>query len=130
MSTYEYTTIEFLTIGDEIISMISYLLRGIEFNGETLAVDVIAKVGPRGHYLSQPHTLKHFRDEHWFPTLLDRQTRDAWIKDGAKDLPQRARMKTTEILNTHHPPPLATDIERDLDRLAMETEKTILHNGK
>ena len=122
-------SLEFLTIGDEIISMISYLLRGLEFTEETLAVDVIAKVGPRGHYLSQAHTLKHFRNEHWFPTLLDRQTRDAWIKDGSKDLLQRARKKTTEILNTHHAPPLAIDIERNLDRLVAETEKTILHEA-
>jgi trimethylamine--corrinoid protein Co-methyltransferase len=120
-------SLDLLTICDEIVSMISYVLRGIEVNDDTLALDIIAKVGPRGHYLSQAHTLEFFKREHWFPTLQDRQTRDAWIKNGAKDLLQRARKKTSEILDTHSSPPLPSDIEKDLDRLVVEYEKMILH---
>ncbi len=42
-------------------------------NDETLAVDVIRKVGPGGHYLAEKHTLKHFKDVLFFPELTDRK---------------------------------------------------------
>ena len=119
-------SLELLTICDEIMSMISYALRGFEVNDETLARDVIAKVGSRGHYLSQAHTLKFFKREHWFPTLLDRQTREKWVKNGSKDLLAAARQRTSEILDSHKVTPLPSDVEKDLDRFVLETERTIL----
>jgi len=119
--------LDLITICDEIVSMITYVLNGIEITDETLAIDIIGKVGPRGHYLSQAHTLKFFKKEHWFPTLLDRKTRDAWVKNGSKDLLQRARKKTSEILETHVPTPLPSDIEKELDHILAEAQKNILH---
>jgi len=118
--------LELLTICDEIVSMITYVLNGIEVTDETIAIDVIGRVGPRGHYLSQSHTLKFFKKEHWFPALLDRQTRDAWIKNGTKDLVKRASEKTKQILDTHIPTPLASDIEKELDAVVKEAEKRTL----
>jgi trimethylamine--corrinoid protein Co-methyltransferase len=116
---------DLLTICDEIVSMISYVLQGIKVNDETLAVDTMVQVGPRGHYLSQPHTLKFFTREHWFPMLLDRQTRDAWARKG-EDLLQRARKRTDDLLDAHSPAPLPSDIERDLDQLLAQNEKMVL----
>ena len=121
-------SLDLLTICDEIVSMISYVLKGIEVNDETLALDIITKVGPRGHYLSQAHTKKFLISEHWFPRLLDRQTREAWIKNGAKDLLQRARKRTGEILDSHSATELPSDTERDLERVVVESEKMILRN--
>jgi trimethylamine--corrinoid protein Co-methyltransferase len=118
--------LELVTICDEIISMIAYILNGIEVTDETLAVDVIGKVGPGGHYLAQKHTLKFFKKEHWIPTLLDRQTRSKWVKNGSKDLLQRAKEKTKEILATHIPNPLPSDIEKELNNALKEAEKEIL----
>ncbi len=119
--------LELATISDEIISMITYLLSGIEITDETLALDVIRKVGPHGHYLSQNHTLKFFKKEHWIPTLLDRQTRDAWVKNGSKDLVQRAKEKTKAILANHVPIPLPNETDKELDSVLKQMEKEILH---
>jgi len=119
-------SLDLLTISGEMVSMIGYVLRGIEINDDTLALDVIGKVGPRGHYLSQPHTLRFFEREHWFPGLIDRQTRESWTAKGSSDLLQRARKRTTEVLNSHSPTPLPNDIERELDRVLAETEREIL----
>ena len=120
-------SLELATICDEIVSMISYLLSGIEITDETLALDVIGKVRPLGHYLSQNHTLKFFKKEHWIPTLLDRQPRDAWVKNGSKDLVQRAKEKTKAILADHVPVPLPSDTTKELDSLLKQLEEEILH---
>ena len=119
-------SLELVTICDEIISMISYILRGIEVTDETLALDVIGKVGPGGHYMTQKHTLEFFRKEHWMPSLFDRQMMNNWVKSGSKDLLQRAREKTKQILSTHQPAPLANDVEKELDETLREAEKEIL----
>jgi trimethylamine--corrinoid protein Co-methyltransferase len=122
-------SLELVTICDEIISMITYLLRGIEVNEETLAVDIISKVGPGGHFITQKHTLDFFKKEHWMPNLLDRQMRTNWVKSGSKDLAQRAREKTRDILSKHQPPPLSTDVERNLDAALKKAEREILAHG-
>ena len=119
-------SLELVTICDEIISMITYILRGIEVTDETLALDVISKVGPGGHYMTQKHTLEFLRREHWMPSLFDRQMMNNWVKSGSKDLLQRAREKTRQILSTHQPAPLSSDIEKELDEELRKAEKEIL----
>ena len=119
-------SLELVTICDEVISMITYLLRGIEVTDETLALEVIDKVGPGGHFITQKHTLNYFKKEHWMPTLLDRQMRNNWVKTGSKDLIQRAREKTNEILLKHQPAPLPADFSRDLENTLKQAEKEIL----
>ena len=120
---------DLLTICDEIVSTIKYVLGGIEISEETLALDVIHKVGPRGNYLSQNHTLKFFKKEHWFPSLTDRQVKQTWVKKGSKDVLQRANERTKEILRTHKPTPLPEAVERELDRALNEAEKRILSSA-
>jgi trimethylamine--corrinoid protein Co-methyltransferase len=119
-------SLELITICDEIISMISYILKGVEVTDESLALDVIDKVGPGGQFITQEHTLRFFKKEHWMPKLLDRQTRSTWEKSGSKDLAARANEKTKEILSKHKPTPLPKDIENDLDNELRKSENKIL----
>jgi trimethylamine--corrinoid protein Co-methyltransferase len=119
-------SLELVTICDEIISMIAYLLKGIEVSDETLALEVIGKVGPGGHYLTEKHTRKFFQKEHWLPTLLNRQTRNTWLKNGSKDLAKRAKEKTEELLRSHTPSVLPFDIEMELDVALEKAQKNIL----
>jgi len=118
--------LEFVTICDEIISLTNYLLRGIEVNDETLAIDTIRSVGPGGHFLSQKHTMKYFKKEHWLPSLFDRQMRETWMKSGSKDLIQRSREKTEEILTSHYPEQLPRDVAEELEAAVSRLEKEIL----
>jgi trimethylamine--corrinoid protein Co-methyltransferase len=119
-------SLELVTICDEMLSMITYLLRGIEVTDETLAVDIINKVGPGGHFITQKHTLEFFKKEHWIPGLFDRQMRNNWVKSGSKDLLKRAREKTKQILSAHQPAPLPADVEKELDETLRRSEKKIL----
>ncbi|NIM45683.1 MAG: trimethylamine methyltransferase, partial [Nitrososphaeria archaeon] len=56
-----------LIIDNEILEGILRLVRGFEVNDDSLALDVIRRVGPGGHYLAERHTLNHFLEEHWVP---------------------------------------------------------------
>lgn len=89
---------EKLVIDNEILGMIMRAVKGIEVNDETLAFDVMKKVGPGGHFVSSKHTRNHMRQEHYMPTLSSREFRERWEEQGSKDTFMRAREQVEEIL--------------------------------
>ena len=89
---------EKLVIDNEILGMIMRAVKGIEVNDETLAFDVMKKVGPGGHFVSSKHTRSHMRQEHYIPTLSSREFRERWEEQGSKDTFVRAREQVKEIL--------------------------------
>ena len=111
-------------IDDEIASNALRFAHGIEVNDETLSVDLINKVGPMGSYLKQKDTLLRFRKEHSFAKLTDRNTRSAWEAAGSKDAKRRAKDRMVELLNSHTPEPLETDVRKSIDSLIREYTKT------
>ncbi len=63
---------EQVVLTDEIIAMVKRYLRGIDIDKNTLALDVIEKVGPGGNFLSEDHTFKNFKSQMFMPKLIDR----------------------------------------------------------
>jgi trimethylamine--corrinoid protein Co-methyltransferase len=111
---------EMLVMGDEIVGMVRRFLRGVEVNAETLAREVIEKVGPGGNFLQEDHTVNHFRPEHWIPGLMDRQAREVWEATGAKTMGDRIRDKIRHILESHKAPSLSDAVLQELERLRKE----------
>ena len=107
------TSFEQLVVADELIGMVKRMLGGVEITEETLALDVIDRVGPGGHFLAEEHTLRHFR-ENWFPKLLDWSSHAVWVERGSTTLGQRANTRVREILETHTPALLPADIQAKL----------------
>jgi len=114
-----------LVIDDELIRAMLTTLRGVEVNDETLAIDVIKKVGPGGHYLAQKHTMDNFIKEQFIPELIDRSSYDEWKKNGEKSLVDRARKKVKKILKEHSVPPLDKDIKKELNNIIKRAEKEL-----
>jgi len=116
---------EELIIDDEICKAVLKAVQGIEVNDETLAVDVISKVGPGGHFLAEKHTLKHFKETLFFPELTDRSSYDTWKKTGGKSLVERARERAEEILREHWPTPLDKDVQKEISEIISKAEKEL-----
>jgi len=74
---------EQLIIDYEIGTMILRIIRGFDVNDETLALDLINKVGPGGNYLAEKHTLEHVH-ECWRPMISDISSYGAWVAAGSK----------------------------------------------
>jgi trimethylamine--corrinoid protein Co-methyltransferase len=93
------------------------LLHGFEFDAATMALDVIARVGPRGHFLGQKHTRKHIRDFR----LLSLEREDA---DGKPRDAQEVALEEFRRLNdSHHPRPLPDHVLAELDRILAAAER-------
>ena len=106
---------EQIVIDDEIVGAIARMIRGEWADEDTMALDVIERVGPGRNFLAQRHTMDHLRSEHFMPNLIDRRAFDAWTADGSKTLVAKAREKTKWILGNHNVPPLPDDLERRLE---------------
>ena len=117
---------ELLVIDNEIIDAIFRIARGFEVNDDTLAVDVIDKVGPGGHFLGQRHTLEYFKKETWIPEISDRRDFTSWQQAGSRPLDEVAKDKVREILATHKPAPFPEDIERKISQITKRAEAEFL----
>jgi trimethylamine--corrinoid protein Co-methyltransferase len=96
-------SLDMLTLSDEIIGMVRRFCRGIDLDDEHLAVDVIHQVGPGGHYVGEMHTVKHFREEQWWPQLISRENFQAWSQKGSTSLKERVHAKTVFMIHSHQP---------------------------
>jgi len=67
---------EKLVMDNEILGMCQRVLRGINVNDETLAVDLMIEKGPGNDYLAEEHTVRHMRDEFFMPQLANREKRE------------------------------------------------------
>jgi len=114
---------EMIVLCDEIIDYTDRIARGIEVNDETLALDVIDEVGPRGNFLSTEHTVQHFRQHTWLPGLFVRDSYQAWEANGSKELIEPLNEKVREILDSHHPAPLPDDVQEQIKTILAEREQ-------
>lgn len=87
----------------------------LEVSDETLAVDVLAKVGPGGDFLGQRHTRRHLRDSQWRAQLLNRMSYERWFDGGGLDVTERARLKARDLLRRHETPALPADVVAGID---------------
>ena len=99
-------------IDDEIIGASCKLLKGICIDEEHLAFDAIKQVGPGGHYLMSPHTLKHMRSEYFEGNGISHTgNRNTWEKEGCHDTWQRANEMAKSIVYNDDIPKINEDIE-------------------
>jgi len=117
---------EQLVMGNEIIGMSKRFIEGMTVNAETLAREVIAAVGPGGHFMDQQHTYDHFRKEIWMTKMFDRQPIVSWQEAGKPSMEDRVREKIRTIIETHESGCLDDKVISELERLCHEGEKEIL----
>jgi trimethylamine--corrinoid protein Co-methyltransferase len=110
-------SIEQVVICDELINYVKRFMTGFEVNDETLALDLIDKIGPHGDFLGTKHTRNNYKKD-WYPSLIDRSNYDNWFAAGGKTLRQRARERVEEILESHEPKPLSPDVQTAIDAIA------------
>ena len=77
----------------EMLQHMSYMLKPIEVNTDTLGLSAIDEVAPGGHFFGCAHTMERYKSAFYEPFLSDWQNHENWQLAGAKD----ATMRSTEI---------------------------------
>ena len=111
---------EKFVVDDEICGMMRKYIEKIEVAEDTLAYDVITKVGAGGHFLSEMHTLNRCRSEFWQPNLSDRSGIEAWWGGEQLDTAARARHRWQKLVAEHEDPNLDETIVKKLNAYVKE----------
>lgn len=107
-------SLEMIVICDEIIDQVRRINRGILVNDDTLAFDAVKDVGSTGHFLTNPHTLKHLRTTQWRPKLMNRFGYEQWESRGSKTLLDVAGERLKTILEARPAAALSDEMLRDI----------------
>jgi len=105
---------------------IQKFFRGFKVSEETVAVEVIRKVGIGGNFLTEEHTLKNFRTNTWFPQLYDRIQSSTLAADRDQDILKKAHRKVKHIIESGEPFCLDKSKAEEIDRIVQEGEKVLL----
>jgi trimethylamine--corrinoid protein Co-methyltransferase len=105
---------EQIILDDEIYHTHRMLAEGVDTSADGLALDVIAAVGPRGHFLAQRHTRQHMR-KMWIPQLT--HPRPPTNGESLPDIRRRAKAELDRILTEHEPEPLGEAAQAELDTI-------------
>jgi len=104
-----------MVIDDEIVGALKRFARGFEVNDETLAFDLIRRVGPGGGFLDAEHTVRHFRGELWEPLVFAREMLAGWQRHGSRSDADVAREVAHELMRRDPMPSRISDaLERRL----------------
>ena len=120
LDSVQQLCLEELVIADEVFGMVTRLLGGVSVTPETLAVDVIKRMGFGGDYLFDGHTRAHVR-ELWRARLGEAGTFEHWQAAGAPSLESRAAATVREILASP-PPEFPADLGRELDKIVQAVQ--------
>jgi trimethylamine--corrinoid protein Co-methyltransferase len=120
LDSVQIMSLEELVIADEVFGMVTRLVRGVAVDRETLAVELIKKLGFRGDYLFEQHTREHVR-ELWRARLGETGTYDGWKEAGGPRLEDKARAVAEAIL-AGPPPDFPDDLGREFDDIIAAVE--------
>ncbi|MGB9791828.1 MAG: trimethylamine methyltransferase family protein [Thermacetogeniaceae bacterium] len=115
-------SLEALVMADEIIGMVRNIIKGIRIDDESLALDIIDKVGPGGNFLAEEHTFKNFKKEFWIPRDINRELYNHWEKKGKTTYVQRLKARARRLLEESQPPKLPAEVLAKLQDLVEKAE--------
>jgi len=123
-------SLEMLVLCDEIAGMVKHMGKGVTVDEESLAADLIDQVGPGGEFLTTDHTHEHYKDEFYFPKLLDRSNVETWLSHGKNTINEHVEKRLDEILKTHQPAPLPPDVEEGMKKIIERADNKIAEQKK
>ncbi len=115
-----------LYFDNELGKYIKRMLAGFDVNRELIGEDVIHAVGPAGNYLTEPHTLAHYRRELWLCNpVWTRQSFPEWEQTGARSFADRMIGEVKQILSRHQPDPPDPALAREIDKIVASAKKEL-----
>ena len=111
---------EAIVMDDELYHRARYALMAMDVDSEALALDVIQKVGPGGHFLAQKHTRRHMRT-----AMKPGLGQQADAEGMSRDPRELARERVRWILENHEPEPLEAAKQDELARILATADREL-----
>lgn len=111
MCSFNAFNCEKFILDEETSNIADRLLRGVDINEKTLAVDQIIKAGPSGSFMSG-RTPKTYRKDFYLCDLFNKDDPNNWQKNGSKSINETAHDIIENRIQSYIPPILETDQEK------------------
>jgi trimethylamine--corrinoid protein Co-methyltransferase len=118
---------EIAVLDNEMISLMKYIIQGVEVNEETLAFELMKNVIENGQmFLSEKHTIKYMRlGAIWMSNFANRD--QAQNGESSEGILADARAQAHEILNTHKPKPLPETVKAEMDDILKRAYRNLVN---
>ncbi len=118
---------EQLVLDNEWMDYLNFIFKGFEVSEETIAYDVIERVGIGGNFLMEEHTLEHMRGEYYSSDLFPCDNWDGWAAKGKPAAVDRAHERVKAVLKEGYPPkPVLSDSQVGaIDDLVKQAAATV-----
>ena len=113
---------EKLIMDADILNSIRRIVEGFRVDAESLAVDDILAIGPMGHFLETPRTLKNMR-KLWQPGICQQWSP---ADNTFRDPKQVVNEKVQWILENHVPNPLDAKVKSELKKIIESAERELV----
>jgi trimethylamine--corrinoid protein Co-methyltransferase len=90
-------SLEMAVIGNDIAGAMRRAQQGIRVDDDTMATSVIQELGQKANYLEHPHTAAHFKQEYYFPRVMNRRQRGRWESLGSPTIVDEARTRIEKL---------------------------------
>lgn len=110
-----------IVLDAEALRFAKIFTKKLEVNEDTLAIDAIAAVGPRGEFISSDHTFAHFRKE-----INSEEPENSFIFQGG-DFRELAKEKAETAIVHADIPPLEEGLKKELDHYMAKAREEFDH---
>jgi trimethylamine--corrinoid protein Co-methyltransferase len=115
-------SVEKLVLDNEICGMTLRMIEGIQPREDFPSLPRFEELLKDKHLLISPHTLRHLKEEFYFPgSVIDRASRTRWQDEGGVSLLERAHGEVEKLIGQYVPSQLPDSVKKELRQL-MEAE--------
>jgi len=125
LSTYNVSSMEQLVVDSDLLGGMFHTLEGFRLDDNSLAWEIVNRVGPGGHFLEERHTLKHLRSEYYLSQTANRLSADSWLSAGGLDLRARAAERVRKLLAEPLEPTVPEDVVREMRRIVQRAQEDL-----
>lgn len=111
-----------LGIDEELVGFTLKALEGIPLDHDRICVDAIKRIGFGGNFMTDETTIKYLRTDYYQPKILNRLSREEWVKEGSKDINAKSKERILKLMKEHEPIPLADAVGKELRALVEGVE--------
>jgi trimethylamine--corrinoid protein Co-methyltransferase len=104
---------EKLVLDADLVAAARHFLAPIRIDSLSEVEELIKKVGPKGSYITSPHTLRSFRKELHHPSVFSRISNQKWVERN-ENICQLAAKRADQLLKSYTMPKLDPVLTRRL----------------
>lgn len=120
------SSFDILVLQNEIIDYVESVQRNMDVTDALLGIDVVDSVGPGGSFLDSDHTAENFRDQLWFPKILDREFYETWRRNGAKSIAEKCMDIKADVLSAPAAEPMSHTVVKELNDIISASRRELI----